>query len=325
MIKLVPRLTNRACSLIMLAKHLDYLVDGDHPDHKDKILGTPKNYNCADDTAEALISEVARSEAEYQKHRAGRRGKRTKRIFEEIIYSSPYFADMTDEELDIAEEMVVKALVPDVPARSNRHKCKKKRRTDFHIIFPTKTGYPPSTTIWGQFGGGKACIFSAFDILDDQIAKRINEHREKDRHIKSRIQVRREKAIAAKSKKPTLAEEIAAANPARHITAENIRAAIEALGHAVTKETAQFISIVFKGARKPRRYNLPDLITGIEAAQEIRRETPILPTPAPTTAHTLDIPATPTSPAVAAPTTPALPRVRRRRPRLPPPPLPPLR
>lgn len=317
MIKLVKRHTNRACSKLILAERVAYIADASHEDHLNKILGTPRNYNCPDETAEAFIAEVVRLDAGYQKFRAGKRGKRTRRIFEEIVYSSPHFADMTDEELDIAEDMVVKALVPNAAARSNRHKDTKTHRTDFHILLSAKTSdYPPTTTIWGKFGGsGHACIFAAFDMLDDQIARRINEDRESDRHIKSRVQVRHEKAIAAKGIKPTLAEEIAA-NTTPPVTAENIQAAIEACGHVVPKITDRFVSVIFSGAKRPRRYNLPDLIDAITVAHgDGHHGSDGSPT----------APATPTAPtAPPAPATPAI-RIRRRRRIRRPPSSPPLR
>lgn len=276
MIKVVKRHTLRASSQKILAARVVYIADATHPDHLNKIIGTPKNYNCPDQTEDGFINEVIRLDSEYLKYREGKRGKRTKRLFEEIVYSSPYLADLTDDELDIAEEIVVAALVPDAAARSNRHKSKpgkkkaKKGRTDFHILTSAKTtGYPPTTTIWGKFGGkGKACIFPALDELDAEIARRINARRKPEHRIKSRLDVRREQAIAAKGQKPSLAQEIAEANPTLLITAKNIRATIEALGHAVPKITDRFISIIFSGAKKPRRYNLPELLEGIALAQD---------------------------------------------------------
>lgn len=353
MIKLVKRHTDRACSQKILAKRVAYLVDADHKDHKDKILGTPRNYNCPNGSADAFMGEVARIEAEYQKFRVGKRGKRTRRIFEEIVYSSPYFADLTDQELDVAEQMVVTALVSNSAARSNRHKCKKTGRTDFHILCSAKTNdYPPTTTIWGQFGGpGKACIFAEFDKLDDQIVRRINEGREKDRRIKSRVEVRREKAIAAKGEKPSLAAEIAAATGTT-MTADTVQQAIESIGHSVPKITSRYISVVFAGAKRPKRYGLADLLAEIAMAQD-STPTPTAPTapgfdprtPAPPPAtppkppvpglqprptapppSTATTPTTPPAPGLqACPTAPMPPPKRRRRIRRRRPPQPPLR
>ncbi|HEY5749041.1 MAG TPA: hypothetical protein VIU12_23395, partial [Chryseolinea sp.] len=71
MIKVVKRHTLRASSRKILVARVAYIVDAKHPDHLDKILGTAKNYNCPDQTADGFINEVIRLDTEYLQYREG--------------------------------------------------------------------------------------------------------------------------------------------------------------------------------------------------------------------------------------------------------------
>jgi len=71
-------------------------------------------------------------------------------------------------------------------------------------------------------------------------------------------------------KKELLWKELADYLPLEYpVLLENVRTSIGALGHKVTKLTKKSVSVVFKDAKKPRRYNLQDLMAAVAAEQEL--------------------------------------------------------
>lgn len=89
MIKLTPRSSRKASSAITLNDRIRYISDRKDPDHIGKLIHRAKNYNCPAQSGGDFADEVIRLHAKYKKRREGKRGKRSSRLFEEIIYSTP--------------------------------------------------------------------------------------------------------------------------------------------------------------------------------------------------------------------------------------------
>jgi hypothetical protein len=270
MIKLVKRTTLRAASPATLAERIAYISDVTHRDHENKTIHPAKNYNCPNQSAQAFLREVHRVEKNYQNGRRGKRGKRSRRLYEEVIYSSPHGANLTPLERESVETMVVNLIGRRTACRTAWHVDRTTGRADLHVFLAAKTqDYPPTVTLWADFGGvGGRHIYAEFDRLDGLITSQLNRSPERHAPLKSASRVHREIVREIVGSKPPMATEIAA-KFANKITADNIDAAVTSLGHSVTKLTSRTISVVFRGRVKPRRYNLVDLLTEIGIEQSL--------------------------------------------------------
>ena len=212
MIKLVKRNPSNASSKAKLAERVAYISDPAHKDHLAKTILPARNYNCPDPSGDSFISEVIRLDAEYRNSREGRRGKRSARLFEEVIYSSPHGANLNDLERESVESMIVNLVGRTTACRTAWHLDNDTGRADLHVFLAAKNrDYPPRVTLWADYGGkeGKH-VFAEFDRLDVAITRHINKAPDRKIKLKSAEQVRKEKASKATGTKPSLAAEIAA-------------------------------------------------------------------------------------------------------------------
>ena len=285
MIKLVPRSSRKASSKATLSELVDYISDAKHPYHLGKTILPAKNYNCpissGDGSGDSFVSEVLRLDEAYRNYRSGRVGKRSPRLLEEVIYSSPHGAHLTDLERASIEAMIIQQVGRSTACRAAWHLDMNTGRADFHVLLAAKnTDYPPRVTLWADFGGdGGRHIYAEFDKLDKEITTEINNNPLRKTKVKSADQVRRESAEKAIGKKDPLWKELADKYPAS-VNDENIRQAIEILGYKVTKCTRRSVSIQFskedtgpKGKPvKARRYNIQELVDAVIAEKELNLE-----------------------------------------------------
>ena len=207
--------------------------------------------------------------------------KSSPRLLEEVIYSSPHGAHLTDLERASIEGMIIQQVGRSTACRAAWHLDMNTGRADFHVLLAAKnTDYPPRVTLWADFGGeGGRHIYAEFDKLNKEITTEINNNPLRKTKVKSADQVRRESAEKVIGKKDPLWKELAEKYPSR-IDKENIRQAIEVLGYKVTKRTKKSVSIRFsktavgpKGKpTKVRRYNLADLVAAVIAEKELIQE-----------------------------------------------------
>lgn len=272
---LVPRSTAKASSPAELAERIAYISDPTNPSHKGKVIHPARNYNCSDNSPEAFQSAVHQVEDDYQRARQGKRGKRSRRLFEEVIYSSPHGANLTPLERESVESMLINLIGRLTACRTAWHVDESTGRADLHVLLAAKTlDYPPRVTLWADFGGSEGQhIYAEFDKLDDLIIRQLNRAAERKTKLKSASKIRKENAAKVIGKKSPLPAEIAAKLKST-VSRDNIAANITALGHVVSKVTDRSISVVFKGRTKPRRYNIDDLLASIEAEQSIAQSKP---------------------------------------------------
>lgn len=264
MIKLTRRSTVRASSRAKLADRATYITDYTHPDHKGKTICPAQNYGCPHYTRKAFIDEVLRLDAHYKKRRAGRRGKRSPRLFEEIIYSTPEGAFPTEAERDAIEGMIINTIARNTACRCAWHLDDDTGRADLHILLASKD-HDGLLTLWANFGGKDGQHINAeFDRLDDDITAYLNQQDEPRPPLKSAATVRR------KNNAP-FAAELAEKHP-EPITADTLLHTLAILGYTVTKATKKTVSVVFTGKKRAHRYNIEDLVLNIEIARERIRQ-----------------------------------------------------
>ena len=283
---LVNRCTARAASPAVLEKRVDYISDPDHPDHsgeKKKTIYQARNYNVpyGDQSPEAFTTALNRLIEDYFRCRSGKRGKRSRRLFEELIYSSQPGAWLTAEERNEIERRIVARFGAMAVCRTAWHVDEKTGRCDLHVIVSAKNlDYPPALTLWAEFGGsGNDHIYAEMDMLDVEITRYLNRTPERQKaKCKSAKRRHREATAAVIGKREPLADELAwyfrkRVTPAE-IDSDVITAAIKTLGHEVAKVTGRSVSVVFRCRKKPRRYNLADLLDESVIALERLIETP---------------------------------------------------
>lgn len=222
----------------------------------------------------AFIADVIRLNDDYFRCRGGKLGKRSHRLVEELVYSSMVGAWLTAEERQEIEKRIVARFGSLAVCRTAWHVDEKTGRCDLHVLISAKNmDYPPSLTLWANFGGrDRDHIYATMDSLDVEITRFLNRRPERQKTIKSAKLRHMEATVEVIGRRVPLADELAwyfykIEKPAK-IDEDAITAAIKALRHKVLKVPGRSVSVVFRGRKEPRRYNLADLMDEAVVALE---------------------------------------------------------
>ena len=276
MIKRVKRSPRRAASSAVLSKRVDYISDPLHIDHLDKKILPARNYGCPDQTKESFIALVIDLDKRYRESRARARkcGKRTARIFDEVIYSSEKDAFLTQKELDEIEKKIMKkfmAKYQDAAIRTAWH-ISPNGRADLHLLISAKAAIisAKSTKYEVVFGRAVGNSIIAFQTVDREVSTLLNANPERKRTHTAAIDVQIKKTIAKyKVKKPaTLAQQIAK-KFRQEVTAENLGAILQKLGHKLARITKGTAYVVFHKCHTARNFPLRELILSIGESQVV--------------------------------------------------------
>jgi hypothetical protein len=258
MIKLLRHSTRKASLKNHLVHRVNYIEDREHPNHADKEITCACNYRCGNSSSD-FINEVMSLDALYQLERKGRSGRPGRRLFEEIVYSSPAGARLEAHERKWIERKMVALVARKTACRVAWHIDHTTGRSDMHMLLAARTQTnPPATTIWSEFKESRH-IFVEFDRWDEGITTFLNSRRPAS-PLKTARNIRRAKYAP---------EEIAcelAKIATRTVTPENLSELITKAGHKVVSQTERTICIIFKGRKRSLRYNSAKL------AKEIDRE-----------------------------------------------------
>jgi len=251
-----------------LQERITYISDVTHPHHVGKTVYAARNYYCDDNTPKAFELKAVECFKRYDKNRYGKKGNRTKKLFEEHIYSSADDAFLTDSERRLIEKALIENAFNFVPVRTAWHVGK--GRSDLHIL---SAGYtddiPPSVHLSTDFGHGKRDFLLTLERAERDALDEINRQREPSRKILSAREAKRRnmKKVGAK----TLAEKLAAIWDGK---TESIQRAIQKLGFEVVKLTKKSVSIISAKKQdgnqkpRPRRYNLETLREEIQGVEQ---------------------------------------------------------
>lgn len=243
-----------------LRERIVYISDVTHPHHVGKTVYAARNYRCEDNTPEAFESKAVECFKRYDKNRDAKKGNRTKKLFEEHIYSSAEDAFLTDSERRLIEKAIIEHGFNFVPVRTAWHIGN--GRSDLHIL---SAGYsddiPPCVHLSTDFGHGKRDFLLTLERAERDALDEINRHRDPSRKILSAREVK--KKNMKKQAVLTLAEKLAAIWDGSSLT---ITKALLKLGYRVTRLTRNTVSVVspelLKSKTKkprPRRYSLDTL------------------------------------------------------------------
>lgn len=255
MIKRIRHSTRKASSHKHLSKRVDYLEDRDHPNHINKEITCACNYRCGNSSSD-FITEVLSLDALYQLARKGRPGRPGRRLFEEIVYSSPKGAGLDDYERKWIERKMIALLARKTACRVAWHIDPTTGRSDMHVLLAARTQTnPPTTTIWSEFKGARH-IFVEFDRWDEGITTFLNSRRPAS-PLKTARKIRIDKYAPQE-----FASELAKI-ATKTVTPENLSELITQAGHKVVSEKERTICIIFKGRTRSLRYNSAKLIEEI--------------------------------------------------------------
>lgn len=232
-----------------------YIADPDDKNHADKVVLPSRNHNCAGNKMWHFLLSVIRRFHKYKERRQGKRGKRTRKKWEEYIYSSENGSmvgvDGTKEpclnsdERDILERGFLAGPIGRGSARLGWHICKITGRCDLHIL---PSIHDAVGVIWTNqgFGNGKKNLKLELERIEEKLLRQINRRRAHDRQLKTPRQAHT--SSRKKAGKKTLAQKLAAIGWAgQH---DKLAAAVQKLGYKVIKQTAKTIT-VDAPARKP--------------------------------------------------------------------------
>jgi hypothetical protein len=260
MIKPIKRKPANASSVAILRKRIRYIEDKKHPDHKHLVVHKATNYRC-NVTSKAFEKACVNANKLYQKSDQRQKGgRKSQRLFEEFIYSTPKGAHLTEAERKSTELMLVNEFSRHAACRLAWHTNNETGRSDCHVLIAAKNDdFPPTLTIWSQFGGsGKKHIFTTINRLSKDIIKKLNKTRSKDKQLKSAQQVYRNILKTDKDIK-SLAQELAELN----LAPAQLHKGIKKLGYEITRENEETVSVKFPGSVKAKRYNKANLFRDI--------------------------------------------------------------
>lgn len=247
-----------------------YQVDKEDKDHVKKILHTPRNYNCVDQTAAAFAAAVIRNAARYRDSRKGKVGKCTSIIFHEFIYSSPEGAFLSARERAAIQADVV-SLFPDVPLRLAWHEDPVTGISDLHVLFGYHTREdPPRVFLSSHYGAGKPSFSYAGYVAEKRINDRLNRARSPaERRLVTTADVGRER-------RPKKSREIQ--TPADILVTilgsdwdgrqEKLLAVLKKKKIAVTRHYDEFFSAILPGRKRAVRLYLDELAQAYDRAEQ---------------------------------------------------------
>lgn len=249
-----------------LRDRINYITDVTNPNHAGMTIMAARNYRCPDNTPEAFEEKAVKCFERYDLTRRNKKGNRTKKLFEEHIYSSTEDAFLTDSERRLIEKALIENAFNFVPVRTAWHIGN--GRSDLHIL---SAGYsddiPPSVHLSTDFGHGKRDFLLTLERAERDALDIINSQREKNRRVLSAREVK--KRNMKKAGIQTLGQKLSGPG-LWDGSNESITKALQKLGYQVLRLTKKSVSIISperlnrlksKSSKpiRPRRYSLETL------------------------------------------------------------------
>jgi hypothetical protein len=247
-----------------------YQVDKEDKDHEEKILHTPQNYNCADQTAATFAAAVLNNAARYRNSRKGKVGKCTSIIFHEFIYSSPEGAFLSGTERTAIEVDVV-LLFAGVPIRLAWHEDPVTGISDLHVLFGYHTQEEwPRVFLSSQYGAGKPSFSHTAFVAEKRINERLNRARgPTEKHLVTTADVGRQRRPLKNREKQTPADILITILGADWDgRPENLLAVLKKKKIAVTRHNDEFLSAVLPGRKRAVRLYLDELAQAYDRAEQ---------------------------------------------------------
>jgi hypothetical protein len=272
MIKIVKRAAVKAAKISWLQRHLNYLSNSEHADHKNKVSILPPSIRNLDKPSrDEFVNAVISADKKYREYREGKRGKRTERLWDETIYRTPDRTDLNVIERGEVEESIL-AMRPSEPAYLQWHHNYLRESWDLHVITPAKSrGWPPGVILSSEYGGGRKHIFAELEMRDHELVERLNQKRSPDKKITSARRRREEKSKnhlkKSRMRITSLAELIAKNTIEKVESSQQLKTVMNQTRVRIKRISSAFISVIWPGRKQSRRYALDKLFIDIREAQ----------------------------------------------------------
>jgi len=268
MIKQAPHSAESKTSMTVLARRVKYIADPDDKNHQNKQVLPSKNHHCRGQAAEDFVQAIEEGVRRYCLYREGKRGKCTKRRWEEYCYSSqegtlprsdgsgmePCLNEVEREKL---EQGFLAGPIGRAPVRFGWHIDSITGRCDCHFLVGV---HDDQGVIWMNdgFGHGKKNLKLLLERIEEEIIDALNRRRMRDRQLKTARQ--RHEENRRKAGKFTFAQKLAIAGwggkPESLPKAARL-AGYDCLAQTVKSITVQSIQVVKRP--KKNRYTLATL------------------------------------------------------------------
>jgi hypothetical protein len=249
--------TSRA-SLKRLIDRCDYIQDAGHPNHTGKIIHPAVASGCSGIKVDDFLTRVLDLYGGYERSRAGKKGNRTTKLFEEFVYSSPADVALSKQERQTVREELRQRLWSNVPILAAWHEDPLLGRSDLHFLTGAHTDSdPPLVYTSASYGHGKKHIALEMERAEDQVLLLLNRQRARERWILSARETKR--LAMAKAGKKTLAQRLAKVWDGKR---ETLKEALRKLGYLVLKLTAKTVRIALNAWSRPRQYVIATLELG---------------------------------------------------------------
>lgn len=200
-----------------LWRRVRYVENPNDKNHLEKEVLPSKNHNCTGPHVRHFLFGVARRQQRYLKRREGKRGKRTKRKWEEYVYSSQEGtvprADglgkepcLCAEERRKVEENFLAGPFRNAAVRFGWHIDKTSGRCDCHFLVGE---HDDDGIVWQYhgFGKGKKNLKLEFERIEEKFISELNKGRPAIRWLKNARQMH--KANRRKAGNLTFAQKLA--------------------------------------------------------------------------------------------------------------------
>jgi hypothetical protein len=249
MIKPLCHSREKRSSVESLIVRVRYIADSTHKNHLNKLVLPSKNHDCLDDSVDEFIRSGDDRRKAYLQRREGLKGKRTKFLWREFMFSSEEGTvekvdgtgrkpRINDEERGEVERAFLAGPLGRGPCRHGWHIDMKTGRCDWHCLCGE---HDIEGRIWVNdgFGKGKKCLKLELERIEEVLLARLNKKRPPERQLKTARQRHREKR--KKAGKLTCAEKLAAGK--WDGTPEKLTEAAEQAGYVVHTQTKKSITV----------------------------------------------------------------------------------
>lgn len=268
MIKPVKHSKSDRSSLKVLWTRVRYVSDPNDKNHRGKDISQSWNHNCAGQKPKHFLFAVARSRQKYVKRRQGKRGKRTRKKWEEYVYSSENGMVRREDgagmqpclsqiERNKVEEDFLPGPFAKASVRVGWHIDRLTGRCDCHFLV---SEYDDQGIVWQNdgFGKGKKNLKLELERIEENLLRELNKGRPPDQNLENARQ--RHMANCRKVGKLTFAQKLAKAGWDEN--AHTLVKLAEQLGYEVLATGGKSITVRNKMTRNPKaiQYGIATLV-----------------------------------------------------------------
>lgn len=242
-----------------MAARMDYCLDAVHPNHVNKTIIGPIPHLVRDLGSFAWDATTAWSRMREQRTKRRTRGPTPRQAYGEIIYRSPYGADLSDDEMTEILEGIFEDIARDCPALAYWH-GHPDGTWDLHVLISNCTWDHEPRLRKGFSGNGGPNYYRILHDCENRALEVINHRRAQNG--RPRIEMMKEARERLARAKGIVAVHLELALLQEEVSGATIVGQLEMLGH-IGKLDDERVIISFNGSDRQHRYNLKKLLAAV--------------------------------------------------------------